>query len=328
MKQRELRWTSVDPMGEVLHALRMTGVFYCRSELTAPWGMSMPAAPGCLWFHVGLTGRCAIEADGFDTIELTPGAFVLVTSGEGHRLSTAPGVACPPVLELPHDYEDDRYALLRHGGGGTPTTLVCGIVRMDNHVAKSLIRALPPVIHLDGLTALQAEWMQSSVRLMAAEAQEMLPGGDTIVTRLADILVVQAIRSWLRQDASARAGWLGALNDPQIGKALADIHREPERRWTVAALAEGVGMSRSAFAARFTELVEETPVRYATDVRMGVASDLLRAPDASVADVAWTLGYRSEAAFHRAFKRSTGLTPGAVRRGHQSNQPGQPGQPF
>lgn len=321
MTRRELQWTATDPLGEVLHALRMTGVFYCRSELTAPWGLTMPAAPGCLWFHVGLTGRCDITCDsaddGFAPVALTPGSFTLVTQGVGHRLHTSPEVPTPPVLELPHDYEDDRYAVLRHGGGGELTTLVCGIVRVDSHVAARLIQALPPVIHLDGLTALQAEWMQSTIRLMAAESKAMLPGGDTVVTRLADILVVQAIRGWLR-DEGAREGWLGALRDPQIGRALAHIHREPERRWTVAELAVAVGMSRSAFAARFTALVGQTPARYATDARMGVARDRLRAPDATVSDVAWTLGYRSEAAFHRAFKRSTGLTPGAVRRGRDT----------
>ena len=308
-----IRPETMDPLGEVLHALRVRGTFYCRSELTAPWGLTMPDAPGCMWFHIGLVGRCTIAGEGFSE-ELTPGAFVLVTGGDGHTLRSDSQVDCPPVLDLPHAYEDDRYALLRHGGGGDPTTLVCGIVQMDSPVAAQLIRALPDVIALGGLSDLQAEWMHSSVRLMAAEARDMLPGGETIVTRLADILVVQALRHWLQDDPAARMGWLGALRDPQIGHAIAAVHREPGQDWSVARLATHAGMSRSAFSARFTELVGDTPMRYATQVRMSAAHAWLREPGASVSEVAWRLGYRSEAAFNRAFKRCLGVTPGAVRR--------------
>ncbi len=313
MSERLMNLDPIDPLGEVLHTLRMTGTFYCRSELTAPWGLSMPAAPGCLWFHMGLVGECRIEGDDFDEITVTPGTFVLVTRGDGHRLSTGPGAEVVPVMDLPNVLEHERYALLRYGGGGAPTTLVCGIVGIDHEAAENLVQALPPIIHLDALTSLRAEWMQSTIRLMAAEAAELLPGGETIVTRLADVLVVQAIRHWLRNDPAARSGWIGALRDPVIGRALALIHREPGEHWTVASLAARVAMSRSAFAARFVELVGETPMRYVARVRMRAARELLKQPGSTVADVAWNLGYRSEAAFSRAFKRTTGQTPGSVR---------------
>ncbi len=244
-----------------------------------------------------------------------PGGVLLVTRGDGHRLYTDPDVDCPQVLQLPHAYEDDRYALLRHGGGGAPGVMVCGIVRMQTHTADALVSALPPILHLDGLTSLQADWMASSVRLMAAEARGLLPGGETIVTRLADILVVQAIRCWLQRDGGARVGWLGALRDPQIGRALARVHRHPGEGWSLDALASTACMSRSAFAARFSDLVGEPPMRYVARIRMGAARDLLAAPGARVGEVARALGYRSEAAFNRAFKRHTGVTPGAIRRG-------------
>ncbi len=313
MTKRLLNLEPIDALGEVLHTLRMTGTFYCRSELTAPWGLSMPAAPGCLWFHMGLVGECRIQGDDFDEIKMTPGTFVLVTRGGGHWLATDPDVTMAPVMELPYAMEHERYALLRYGGGGQTTTLVCGIVSIDHEAAENLVQALPPVIHLDSLTSLRAEWMQSTIRLMAAEAQELLPGGETIVTRLADVLVVQAIRHWLRNEPAARSGWIGALRDPVIGRALALIHREPGEHWTVASLAARVAMSRSAFAARFVELVGEAPMRYVGTVRMGVARKLLERPGATVADVAGNLGYGSEAAFSRAFKRITEQTPGSVR---------------
>ena len=156
--------------------------------------------------------------------------------------------------------------------------------------------------------------MQSTLGLMAAEAREPRPGGEAVITRLGDILVIQAIRSWIETDPAARTGWLGALQDPQIGRAMALIHRDPARAWTVASLADELAMSRSAFAARFTELVDEPAMQYVTRWRMHVALTSLQDEGATVAELAGRLGYRSEAAFARAFKRVVGSPPGAVKR--------------
>ncbi|MEZ4437159.1 MAG: AraC family transcriptional regulator, partial [bacterium] len=280
--------TAPDPLGEVLHALRVQGTFYCRSELSAPWGLTMPAMPGDMWFHVGLSGGCVIEIEGHPPVALGAGELVLVTRGVGHRLFDGPGVACPAVEELPHVYEGQRYGVLRHGGGGAETVLVCGALRLDHHAAGALLAGLPPVMHVDGVSAVEAEWMRASVRLMAAEARGVLVGGETVVTRLADVLVVQAIRAWLERRDDA--GWLGALRDPQVGQAMAAVHREPARRWTVAALAAEAGASRSVFAAKFTARVGRPPMAYVDEVRMAVARDRLAAPGATVAEVAWSLG--------------------------------------
>src|SRR5262249_30084796 len=160
------------------------------------------------------------------------------------------------------------YEILRHGGGGTPTTLICGAVRFDHPAARNLIEVLPPTIGLAASDSPQAEWMQSTLRLMAVEARELRPGGEAVITPLADILLVQSIRSWLETDAAAHAGWLGALQDRQIGRAIALIHAQPERQWTVASLAGELAMSRSAFAARFTELVGEPVMQYVARWRM------------------------------------------------------------
>src|SRR5262245_21190637 len=156
--------------------------------------------------------------------------------------------------------------------------------------------------------------MQGTLRLMAAEARELRPGGEAVITRLADVLVVQAIRVWLETDPAARTGWLGALQDKQVGRALTLIHRDPARAWTVASLARELAMSRSAFAARFTELVGEPVMHYVARWRMQVAFGSLRDENATVAEIAGRLGYGSEAAFARAFKRVTGVAPGSVRR--------------
>ena len=220
----------------------------------------------------------------------------------------------PAVLDLDREQVSDRYEILRHGGGGAPTMLVCGAVRFDHPAARNLVEILPPLLHVEPSSAPELDWMQSTLRLMAVEARELRPGGEAVITRLGDILVVQAIRSWLETDAAARTGWLGALQDRQIGRALALIHREPSRAWTVASLADELAMSRSAFAARFTELVDEPVMQYVTRWRMQVAVNSLKEEGATVAELANRLGYRSEAAFARAFKRVIGVPPGAIKR--------------
>jgi AraC-like DNA-binding protein len=276
--------------------------------------MTMMAMPGYIWFHVVTTGRVWLEAGDDEGRLLQPGDLGLVPHGEGHVLRSEPGVPAPGVLELEREEISERYEILRHGGGGAPTTLICGAVRFDHPAARNLVEILPPIMHLEAASAPQLDWMQSTLRLMAVEARELRPGSEAVITRLGDILVIQAIRSWLETDPAAQTGWLGALQDQQIGRAIALIHRDPARNWTVASLADELAMSRSAFAARFTELVEEPAMQYVTRWRMQVAVSALRNDGATVGELASRLGYRSEAAFARAFKRVIGVPPGAVKR--------------
>lgn len=307
----------VDPLGEALHFLRMSGTFYCRSELTAPWALAMPSIGDCLTFHVVTAGRCWLEVGGAEPLLLEPLDLALVPHGNGHRLSSHPGTPAPRLDQLRHEQVSDHYAILRHGGGGAPTSLICGAVRFDHPTAHHLIKLMPRVIHVQASTAPQAEWMLSTLRLMATEAKELRPGGEAVITRLADILVIQAVRSWLQQDAAAQTGWLGALQDKQIGRAVALIHRDSAHPWTVASLAAESAMSRSAFAARFTELVGEPPMRYVARWRMHVALSSLKDDSLGIGQLASRLGYQSEAAFSRTFKRFMGVSPGSVRRGNR-----------
>jgi AraC-like DNA-binding protein len=307
-------WAPADPLGEALHFLRMNGAFYCRSELTAPWGLTLPPMPSYLWFHVVTVGRCLLETDEGEPRLLQPGDLALVPHGTGHRLRSDPDARVPGILDLERELVSDRYELLRHGEGGAPTTLICGAVRFESPAARNLVEILPATLHVEASAAPETAWLQSTLRLMAAEARELRPGGEAVITRLGDILVIQAIRSWLETDPAARTGWLGALQDRQIGRAISMIHRDPARAWTVASLADELAMSRSAFAARFTELVDEPAMQYVTRWRMHVALNALKEEGATVAELAHRLGYRSEAAFARAFKRVIGLPPGAVKR--------------
>lgn len=312
MKAKDL-WSPVDQLGEALHLLRMSGSFYCRSEFTAPWALELPAFEDCLMFHVVTSGRCWLEVEGAEGRMLQPGDFALVPHGEGHRVSSELGIAAAKLFDLPRELVSDRYEILRLGGGGEATSVVCGVVRFEHPAAHRLVALLPQIIVVEAASSPHADWIQSTLRFMAAEAKALLPGGETVITRLSDILVVQAIRSWIARDPAARTGWLGALQDRQIGRALAHIHRDPARAWTVASLAAEVAMSRSAFAARFTELVGEPVMRYVARWRMHLALTQLKEEDPSLGDLATRLGYQSEAAFSRAFKRFIGVAPGAVR---------------
>jgi AraC-like DNA-binding protein len=310
-----------DPLGEALHFLRMNGAFYCRSELTAPWGLTLPPMPGYLWFHVVTAGRLWLETGEEDAGWVGLGDLALVPHGEGHVLRSEPGAPAPGILELERELVSERYEILRHGDGGTPTGLICGAVRFEHPAARNLIQILPRTIHIEASSSPRLEWMQRLLRLMAAEARELRPGGEAVITRLGDILVIQAIRAWIESDPVAQTGWLGALRDPQIGRAISLIHRHPARDWTVASLADELAMSRSAFAARFTELVGEPVMRYVARWRMHIAVAALKEEGATVGELADRLGYRSEAAFSRAFKRVIGTSPGAVRRGADEQPP-------
>jgi AraC-like DNA-binding protein len=305
--------TPADPLGEALHHLRMSGAFYCQSELTAPWGITLPSLPEYIWFHVVTSGSFELEAAG-QAVTLHPGDLALVTHGAGHVLRSDREAEAPGILELDREEVSGRYEILRHGGGGAQTLLICGAVRFDEPAARNFIAALPDLIRIEALRAPGMERMQGTLGLIAAETMHPRPGGEAVITRLSDVLVIQAIRAWMDADPGARTGWLGALRDPEIGRALALIHRDPSHPWTVASLAREVAMSRSAFAARFTALLGEPVMQYLTRYRMQVAVNALRDDGATVAELATRLGYRSQAAFARAFKREVGVAPGAIKR--------------
>jgi AraC-like DNA-binding protein len=305
---------NADPLGEALHFLRMSGTLYCRSEFTAPWGLDLPPLPNSVMFHIVTRGACWIEIEGVPPSNLTVGAFALVPHGRGHRLVSEPGARAVGLFDVPTAHISERYDVLTQGGGGAPTTLICGAVQFDHPAAADLVRMLPPLIAIDSWRSPELEWMRTTLGLMASEASQLRAGGETVITRLADIMVIQAIRVWLAERADSAPGWLAALRDPQIGQAIRQVHRSPQDRWTVDAMARAAGMSRSAFAARFSLLVGEPAMRYVARWRMYVAMAALRHERASVAAVAEQVGYESEAAFSRAFKRIIGRWPGEVRR--------------
>ena len=303
-----------DPLGEALHFLRMSGIFYCRSEFTSPWALALPPMKNFMMLHVITSGRSWLEIDGAENRLLHPGDLALVPHCDGHQLSSAPGMVGAKLFETPREQVSERYEILRLGGGGEAATLVCGVFQFDHPAARHLVTLLPRIIAVEAWNSPNMDWIQSTVRAIGSEARELRPGGETIITRLADVLVIHAIRSWIARDPAAQTGWLGALQDKQLGRVISRIHRDPARAWTLESLAAEAMMSRSAFAARFTELVGEPAMHYVTRWRMHTALTWLKEDDAPVADLSRRLGYESEAAFSRAFKRYIGVSPGAVRR--------------
>jgi AraC-like DNA-binding protein len=304
-----------DSLGEALHFLRMTGTFYARCEFGAPWSLALPPLPDTVMFHVLMAGHCWLDVEGEQPRRLRSGDLTLIPHGEGHRLASDLNLPGVDLFELPRVFASDRYEFMRIDGGSETVSLVCGVFRFDHPAARQLIQLLPRVISHDEASATERDWVHTTMRYMAHESRALQPGGETVITRLADVLVIQAIRGWIERAPAARGGWLGALRDDQIGRAITLIHADPAREWTVALLADAVAMSRSAFAARFTSLADETPMHYVTRWRVNLAASLLREPGQTVSEVAARVGFRSEAAFSRAFKRLTGTPPGAARRG-------------
>ncbi|WP_341679190.1 AraC family transcriptional regulator [Niveibacterium sp. SC-1] len=311
-----------DPLGDALQFLRMRGVFYCYSEVSTPWAIEMPAMADALMFHFVAQGSCKLQLGSTPARELSEGAFVLVPQGRAHLMfdgAAAPAVA---LFDLERELVADRYERLRHGGGGAKTVVICGAVHFDDAAAQAVLALLPPALFIDAARSRHAGWVRDTLRLMAEELGEQRAGSEAVATRLADILVIQAIRDWMEGEPAGQGGWLAALNDRQIGRAIAGIHRDPSHAWTLESLAALAAMSRTAFAERFNSLVGVPPMRYLAQWRMQTATRLLRETDDPLARIAMQVGYESEAAFSRAFKREFGHAPGAARRG--SRQPEEP----
>ena len=301
---------TVAAVADALRHISITGVFYCPSFLRAPWGGTLPAMPDCVWFHAVTSGRCRLDAEGV-SYELEPGDLALVPHGTGHRIYAGDPDEFHNIPDLPHEHYSDNYAVLRHGGTGPLTELVCGGLCLEHPIARRLVDSLPPVVHV---RAARRSALGTTLDLLAEEVERHAVGSEAVISRLCDIVVIQAIRSWITSSDAASSSWLRAMSDPQLGPALAALHADPASPWTVAKLAARAAMSRSAFAARFREVVGQPVMEYLTDTRMQMAADLLRRGEHTVADVATRVGYESDASFSRTFKRHTGVSPRQRRR--------------
>lgn len=303
----------IDSLTEVLRDLRLESSFYARSELRAPWGLSFSVKDGPS-FHMIITGHCWLRI-GEERIPLEEGDLVLLPQGNEHQIADVPEGTAVPLSALPSQRVGQNAALLCYGGDGPAALLICGGVRFAGPLAHPLMDILPRVLLLHREEHEKA-WLDTTLTMLGAEALSPRPGSTAVMTRLADILVLQTIRAWLERDNGQQIGWLKALSDPDIGRVLALIHRRPEEPWTVDSLAREVHLSRSVFSERFSNLVGMSPMQYVTRWRMSLAGSWMREERMSASEAAHRLGYSSEAAFSRAFKRHLQMPPGVFRRGN------------
>jgi AraC-like DNA-binding protein/mannose-6-phosphate isomerase-like protein (cupin superfamily) len=301
---------SIDVLADVLAATRTSTLVYGRMELSAPWGLEF-AADGAAHLYVVARGGGRLELAGAPPLVLSAGDVAFLPHGERHVLRDAPR---SPLQTLGACRGEQTLETIRLGGGGAPSLLVGGRYELRR---SPLLGRLPKVIPISAQDHRESPWLPATVQLLVAEATSDRPGGAVVVNRLADVLLVQALRTAIAGEQCAEQG-LPALADPPIAHALALMHQRPAEPWTVEKLAWAVGLSRSGFAARFTALVGEPPLEYLGGWRMTKAARLLREGDDSTRAVAGHVGYRSDAAFNRAFKRWEGKGPGAYRRANSS----------
>lgn len=301
-----------DPLGEILHQLRIDGSLYCRSELSGDWSLDMPILPGKMMFHIITAGQCWLSVVGEPTRLLKQGSLVLVPHGLGHVISSDPSLSPTPLFESGVIQVSERYETLNITGDGDITELTCGIMGFDQFAGKQLMQQLPPMLIVEPGQYNQQDWLNSTLQFIGQEARQLKPGGETIITHLGDILVIQLIRHWMEHSPQASEGWIGALRDKHIGIALRAIHHQPEKKWTVDSLAQECGMSRSGFSAHFKQLLGDSVKSYLTQWRMNLAYQRLKQQHEPLINLAQELGYESEAAFSRAFKRIMGVSPGKV----------------
>ncbi|MEM0908617.1 MAG: AraC family transcriptional regulator [Pseudomonadota bacterium] len=305
-----------DPLGEILHLLKLTGTFYCQSRLSAPWGVAIPGFPGVMSFAVIIGGRCWLTVDEDEPFPMEKGDLVLMTHGSPVCFQSDLKATAYTLEELPIRKVTDLYETLEFGGGGAETSIMYGLVRIDHAASGLLMALLPKVLKIDPWEEDASSWLQGTLQFIAREAKELRPGGETVITRLADVVVIEAIRRWLNTAPEADRGWLKAARDWQVGRAIIAIHRAPAEDWSVERLAGVAGMSRSAFSGKFAGLVGTPPMEYLATWRMHLARQALLNTSQPIGTIASELGYQSEPAFNRAFKRVFQEPPGLARKRH------------
>ena len=303
-----------DVLTTVLNALQFQGKVFCYTKLTAPWALRLKRKDYA-HFHFFERGEGWVELEetGAET-KLVSGDLVIVPHGVPHILRDNSKTKAVYVEQL---LPCRDVLTLRHGGGGSETTTVCGAFTFENQIGNPILRLLPDLIHVPGGKTHSAVSLEPMLQLLSHEAQNPLDGSGSIIGHLTGIIFVQAVRAWIESQPQGHGGWLGALRDKQISSALNLMHKEPNVAWTIARLASEVGMSRSPFATRFTSLVGEPPLAYLTKWRMNLAAGYLRDDQISIREVAERVGYESQASFTNAFKRSFSRSPREYKEQHK-----------
>jgi len=299
----------MDPLDDVFAAMRVRSALYARLEARAPWGVSLAGGESAR-FGLVVRGSCLLEVPGVaQPVALAAGDCYVLAHGTPYVLRDHPGT---PAVSCASVVRDRIGGVVELGGTGTAASVICGWFHFDQRAARPLLDLLPVLLHVK-MEEARAIALQGTLQLLAMETGEPGLGSGLLVSRLADIVFVQAVRAHAATQGQAQAGWLGALADTRIGAALRAMHKDMARDWTVETLASAASLSRSAFAQRFREKVGQAPLDYLTHWRMFRAVNMLGQGHAAVGAIAGAVGYESEAAFSKAFKRRMGMAPGAWR---------------
>jgi len=318
----------VDVLSDVLRAVRLTGAVYFDVRARAPWVAETPATPRIcnqvmpefehvIAFHIMLDGWCWAQLDDESEppIRMEAGDAVIFPDGEGHYMSTELGLRSQPNMQLYYRPLDRTlpFVINEFGGDGAPARFVCGYLGCDARPFNPILDALPRMLHVRA-SSTGGMLTNDLIRVALHEHEEPRAGGETILSKLSEVMFLQAVRQYIDSLPSESTGWLSGLRDRHITTALRLMHAKPEENWTLEALAREAGLSRSAFAERFAEIMGVPPMQYLANWRLQRAARLLEQPSISIAQAAAAVGYESEAAFNRAFKKQVGLPPGAWRR--------------
>jgi AraC-like DNA-binding protein len=315
----------MDPLSDVLRAVRLNGAFFYVVEAMEPWSASvaparelvprvLPGAEHLMAYHIVTAGSCWMGCDGEEQVLLEAGDAIVFPHGDAHFASARQGQRVDPARYS----AAPRRALdtIRLGANsGRPVSLVCGFLGCDARPYNPLLSALPRSMHVRGMAG---GWLAEFPRQVVAEAWQTRAGGATMLTRMAELMFVEVVRRYTEELSPRQAGWLAGLRDPVVAPALAALHARPAHGWTLAELARAATTSRTVLSERFSQTVGLAPMQYLTEWRLQLAAEQLATGSRKVAAVGADVGYESEAAFSRAFKRTTGYAPAAWRRMRQA----------
>lgn len=315
----------MDVLSEVLKAVRLDGALFYNAEFSAPWCFRQPASQTMapylsaaskhvIIYHL-LTEGCGyahIEGDG-RPLPLNAGDVVIFPHGDPHVMGNgAPVTPVDSAQELQRVLAEGL-KVSRFGGGGELTKLICGYMSCEPQLSRIFLGGLPPILKVNIRQEASGQWLEQSIRYSVSHADASSPGDEAVLAKLSEVLFVDTLRRYIALLPPEQTGWLAGIRDPEVGKTLALLHRQPAHPWTIAALANEVGISRSVLAERFRRYLSETPIAYLTRWRLQLGAQMLKSTNSSVAEIAAEVGYESEPSFNRAFKREFDLPPARFR---------------
>ena len=311
--------------------MRLVGAIFIDARFTAPWCYQSPRAdsvapmlePGAeriVIFHLITEGECHVELGANAPVRLMAGDAVIFPHGDAHRMTSQPGLAPAMGGARLDQVLSRRPRHLVYGGGGPTTRLVCGYLACDARLARMLLAGLPALVRVNVRGSNAGTWLEASVRYALAEARSPRPGGAGVLAKLAEVLFIEVLRLYMNEQAEGRTGWLAGVGDRIVGAALKALHNRPAHAWTLDELAQAACTSRSVLAERFQKLVGSSPIQYLTQWRMLLASNLLSGGNAPLASIAQDVGYQTDTAFSRAFRREFGTPPSAWRRARSTRE--------